>query len=89
MNMKTKVFVYCRRSSEGEDRQMLSIPSQKSELEKLLKINDLDVLNEPIEESKSAKVPGREKFNQMIRDLEEGKAKRFSLGMLIVYLVML
>lgn len=62
---KRKVFMYCRKSSEGEDKQMLSIPSQIKELKEVAKNLNLQII-ETFEESKSAKAPGRPKFNKMM-----------------------
>jgi DNA invertase Pin-like site-specific DNA recombinase len=66
-------FIYCRKSSEAEDRQVLSIESQNRELDQIaLKLN-LPVI-EVVTEAKSAKEPGRPVFNQMMQRLYRGEA---------------
>lgn len=71
---KLKYFLYARKSSEQEDRQVLSIDSQKSELEALARREKLHIV-ELLEESYSAKAPGREIFNLMIKRIEKGEAE--------------
>ena len=73
--MKNKVFVYCRKSQESEERQALSIPSQIEELEKLAKRDGLELIKPYYQESQSAKKPGRPIFNQMLKDMESLKVK--------------
>jgi site-specific DNA recombinase len=68
-----KYFIYCRKSTEDEDRQILSIDAQISELNSIARANGL-VVAETFTESKSAKEPGREVFNAMLRRLERGEA---------------
>ena len=70
---KLKFISYCRKSSESEDKQTLSIDSQKRELKRII---DKDRLNSisTLWESKSAYKIGREEFGDMIAKLEAGKA---------------
>lgn len=68
-----KYFLYVRRSQDSEDRQMASLDDQKTEMMRLanqLGITVVDV----IEESQSAKKPGRPKFNQMLERIHNGEA---------------
>ncbi len=68
-----KYFIYCRKSSEDEDRQMLSIDAQLSELNAIARERGITIV-ETLTESKSAKEPGREVFNGMLRRIEKGEA---------------
>ncbi|MGD0976879.1 MAG: recombinase family protein [Minisyncoccia bacterium] len=70
---KIKYFEYPRKSSEQEDRQVASIDSQKSELGELAKREGLNII-EILEESHSAKYPGRPIFNKMVERIEQGEA---------------
>ncbi len=70
----TKYFIYCRKSSEDEERQILSIEAQLAELREFAKQNNLFVVKEYYE-SKTAKEPGREVFNFMMSEIEKGNAE--------------
>ena len=70
---KLRYFIYARKSSESEDRQMASIDSQIDELKKFAKESDLNVVR-IFSESKSAKAPGREVFADMIQRIKKGEA---------------
>ena len=69
----SKPFTYCRKSSEAEDRQVLSIESQTRELAQLPVKHNLPT-PEVLAESKSAKEPGRPVFNQMMQRIYRGEA---------------
>ena len=66
-------FIYCRKSSEAEDRQVLSIESQVREIKDVAAKLNLAV-TEVLMEAKSAKEPGRPVFNQMMQRLYRGEA---------------
>ena len=68
-----KYFIYCRKSSEDEERQILSIEAQLQELRDYAKQSGLFVIKE-FTESRTAKEPGRPIFNQMLLELEKGNA---------------
>ncbi len=64
-------FLYARKSTDEDDRQILSIESQLTELREFARKERLTIANEFIE-SRSAKVPGRPIFNRMMA-LAEGQ----------------
>ena len=72
-NQPVKYIMYCRKSSEQEDRQVLSIESQRTELLLLAKREGIKVI-EIIEESHSAKKLNRPKFAELIAKIESGYA---------------
>jgi len=71
---KIKYILYARKSTESEDRQILSIGSQIKEVTELAQKERLNVI-QTITETKSAKAPGREKFNEMIDLINSNKAQ--------------
>ena len=69
-----KYFLYCRKSSEAEDRQILSIDSQVTELKRDAARRGLKIID-VLTEAKSAKAPGaRPVFNSMMQRLYAGEA---------------
>lgn len=69
-----KYFVYCRKSTESEDRQILSIDSQHDELMRAFSGRPEIEIVEVFKEAYSAKAPGRAIFDQMLARLERGEA---------------
>ena len=70
--MKTKYFLYARKSTEDEERQVMSIEAQLAELAEFAKRENIEIA-ETFIESKSAKKPGREIFNEMMSKVHENK----------------
>ncbi len=67
--IKPKYFLYARKSSEDDDKQVMSIEAQLFELREFAHKENLQILEE-FTESKSAKKPGREKFGEMMARIE-------------------
>ena len=68
-----KYILYVRKSTEGEERQQLSIPAQLDEVRKFAKDNNLNIIKE-LTEKQSAKTPGRPIFGEMIKRIERSEA---------------
>ena len=68
-----KYYIYARKSTDVEDKQVQSIEGQLDELRLLAKRENLLVIDELIEKQ-SAKIPGRPIFNKMLDSIEKGKA---------------
>lgn len=70
-----RYFIYCRKSSEAEDRQVLSIESQLTTLQRTFAASaDIEIAH-VFEESFSAKAPGRQLFGEMMKRIERGEAE--------------
>ena len=68
-----RYFIYCRKSSADQDHQVLSIESQRLELDRYAKRENLTIVAVK-EEAKSARSPGRPVFNQMLKRIVRGDA---------------
>ena len=69
-----KYIIYCRKSSDSEDRQILSLDAQERELLDIAKKHNLNIIK-VFRESMSAKSIGRPIFNEMMNFIESGKAE--------------
>src|SRR5258708_2324879 len=68
---RMKYFIYCRKSSEAEDRQVLSIESQLTTLRHTFVERPEIEIVAVYEEAFSAKAPGRRLFNEMLLRIEK------------------
>jgi site-specific DNA recombinase len=68
-----RYFLYVRKSSESDERQVASIDSQIEESVKIATEKKLEIV-ETFKEEKSALKPGRPIFNKMIEDIKKGRA---------------
>ena len=64
-----RYIAYCRKSTDEKDKQVLSIEAQVAELQEFAKREHLDIV-EVITESKTAKVPGRQQFEKVLKIIE-------------------
>ena len=67
-------FLYARKSTDVEDKQVMSIEAQLTELRALAARDDLEITEEFIEK-RSAKTPGRPVFEEMLNRIERGEAQ--------------
>jgi site-specific DNA recombinase len=67
-----KYFVYIRKSTDDEERQVMSMEAQRAEINDFARREGLDIAR-IYEESKSAKKPGRPIFNKLISAIHEKK----------------
>ena len=67
-----KYFLYARKSTDEDDKQLLSIDAQLVELREHASKESLSVVREFVE-SRTAKMPGRPVFNAMMREIERGQ----------------
>ncbi len=71
-NHMRQIAIYARKSTESEDRQVLSIDSQVNELKAFAESQRL-VVGRVFTESMSAKAPGRPVFNDLLKLVDRGK----------------
>ena len=69
-----RYFIYCRKSTDDDDHQALSLESQYRELTRFAEQHSLPVV-EIFSESRSARRPGRTIFDQMLRRIAKGEAE--------------
>lgn len=68
-----KFFLYARKSTDVEDKQVRSIGDQLAELRAFAEREGLNIAEEFVEK-RSAKIPGRPIFNDMLDRVERGEA---------------
>ena len=68
-----KYFLYARKSTDTEDKQVLSIQSQLTEVKEYAIQQGLEITQE-FQEARTAKSPGRPIFDEMIKRIEKGEA---------------
>ena len=67
----TKYYLYIRKSTDEEDRQVLSLEAQLTELKEFAEKENVEII-ETFIEKRTAKVLGREVFNSMLNKIESG-----------------
>ncbi len=71
--MSERHILYARKSTDVEDKQVLSIEAQLTELRAYAKQENLEIIDELIEKQ-SAKIPGRPILGQLLKRIEAGEA---------------
>lgn len=69
-----KYIIYCRKSTDEKDKQILSIEQQIAELKEFSSREGLEIIDF-VTEAKTAKVPGREEFATLLKRIERGEAQ--------------
>jgi DNA invertase Pin-like site-specific DNA recombinase len=65
--------MYCRKSSESDERQIQSLPDQITNLTDLIHQRGVELIGEPLQEQRTAKVPGRPVFGRLVQMVEDGE----------------
>src|SRR3989338_782982 len=71
-NHTRKFFIYTRKSTDTEDRQVRSISDQLAELKELAIKEQIEVVDIFVEKQ-TAKAPGRPVFNEMLLRIEQNE----------------
>ncbi len=66
-----KYFIYTRKSTDSEERQVLSIEAQLAELHEFAQKEKLEIAAS-LNEAQTAKEPGRTVFGEMLKRIERG-----------------
>ena len=66
-----KYIAYCRKSTDEKDKQIMSIDQQIEELKTFAERENLEIV-EFLTEAKTAKIPGRPVFNNLVKLIEKG-----------------
>ncbi len=68
-----RYMMYCRKSSESDERQIQSLPDQITNLTALINQSGVNLIGEPLQEQRTAKIPGRPIFGRLIQMIEDGE----------------
>lgn len=68
-----RYMMYCRKSSESDERQIQSLPDQITNLKSLVAQKGIDLAGEPLQEQRTAKIPGRPVFGKLVQLIEDGE----------------
>lgn len=68
-----KAILYCRKSTDTEDKQVMSLDAQENEMRAIAKRKGIEIVK-VLRESMSAKNPGRPLFAEMLNSINNGEA---------------
>ena len=68
-----RYMMYCRKSSESDERQIQSLPDQITNLTSLIHQRGVELIGEPLQEQRTAKVPGRPIFGRLVQMIEDAE----------------
>lgn len=77
--MSPRCLMYCRKSSESDERQIQSLPDQITNLTALIKQRGIELVSEPLQEQRTAKIPGRPVFGKLVQMIEDGEVNTIVL----------
>ncbi len=74
-----RYMMYCRKSSESDERQIQSLPDQITNLTSLIHQKGFELIGEPLQEQRTAKTPGRPIFGKLVQMIEDGEVNTIVL----------